>query len=139
MSTLTDVDGTGEINMPITSDEIISLLCGFLNTGHNSLHTEPQEKAWAGPLSGFSRGDDPLYAEIKSDIGSFFTGHRRIFSRLLIRSPRCPWIISRSSVGSFPKPRRRKPIGAGRESFPRRVGPDPETSARTPTSGWHVI
>ena len=38
----------------------------------NSLRNEAKERAWAEPLVGFSRGDDPLYQEFKRHIGSFY-------------------------------------------------------------------
>ena len=39
------------------------------------------EPAWAQPLLGFSRGDDPLYAEFKRDIGPFYWTPQDAFSR----------------------------------------------------------
>ncbi len=41
------------------------------NAATNSLHLETKEKAWDEPLVGFSRGDDPIYAQYKENIGPF--------------------------------------------------------------------
>ncbi|WP_298039034.1 4Fe-4S ferredoxin [uncultured Desulfuromonas sp.] len=37
----------------------------------NTLGDDSGEPSWGPPLVGFSRGDDPLYAQFKSDIGPF--------------------------------------------------------------------
>ena len=37
----------------------------------NTLKTPANDKAWAQPLVGFSRGDDPLYASYKEHVGPF--------------------------------------------------------------------
>ena len=44
----------------------------FVASGENSLRNEENEIAWGEPLVGFSRGDDPLYAQLKSMIGGFY-------------------------------------------------------------------
>jgi epoxyqueuosine reductase len=38
----------------------------------NAMWEGGAERMWAEPLVGFSRGDDPLYQQIKEDIGSFY-------------------------------------------------------------------
>jgi epoxyqueuosine reductase len=43
-----------------------------LESSDNSLRDETNEKAWDKPLIGFSSGNDPLYPQLKEDIGSFF-------------------------------------------------------------------
>jgi epoxyqueuosine reductase QueG len=43
----------------------------FFKSGENTLRNENSEPAWAEPLIGFSRGDDPLYEQLKSMIGQF--------------------------------------------------------------------
>ena len=42
-----------------------------LQSPQNSLQNAQKEKAWAGPLVGFSRGDDPLYQAYKEHVGPF--------------------------------------------------------------------
>jgi epoxyqueuosine reductase len=42
------------------------------NSPENCLNNGGDEPAWDTPLVGFSRGDDPLYEEIKASIGSFY-------------------------------------------------------------------
>jgi len=45
----------------------------FINTSpDNTLKDQENERAWADPLVGFSRGDDPLYEDFKSMIGDFY-------------------------------------------------------------------
>lgn len=45
---------------------------GFVKSPQNSLRNEANEPAWETPLVAFSRGDDPLYDEIKASIGPFY-------------------------------------------------------------------
>jgi epoxyqueuosine reductase len=45
---------------------------GFVKSPENSLHNEANEPAWETPLVAFSRGDDPLYDQIKASIGPFY-------------------------------------------------------------------
>jgi epoxyqueuosine reductase QueG len=45
---------------------------GFAKSPENTLRNEANEPAWETPLVAFSRGDDPLYDEIKASIGSFY-------------------------------------------------------------------
>ena len=41
------------------------------NSPANTLKNPANDKAWADPLVGFSRGDDPLYASYKKHVGPF--------------------------------------------------------------------
>jgi epoxyqueuosine reductase len=49
------------------------------NSPENSLRNGENEPAWDAPLVGFSRGDDPLYAQIKESVGSFYCTPLDIF------------------------------------------------------------
>jgi len=51
----------------------------FVASKENSLKNASDDPAWGKPLVGFSRGDDPIYAEMKSDIGDFFMTPYEIF------------------------------------------------------------
>lgn len=54
----------------------------FINKSpENSLKNEKNEKAWADPIVGFSRGDDPLYQFYKEDIGAFYWTPLEIFNK----------------------------------------------------------
>ncbi len=44
----------------------------FAKSSDNSLRTNGNEPAWDTPLVGFSRGDDPVYEDIKAAIGPFY-------------------------------------------------------------------
>ena len=45
----------------------------------NTLKNQDNERAWADPLLGFSRGDDPLYEDFKATIGDFYWTPLEIF------------------------------------------------------------
>jgi epoxyqueuosine reductase len=47
----------------------------------NCLRSGEREKAWADPLVGFSRGEDPLYEGFKDHVGSFHWTPVEIFNR----------------------------------------------------------
>jgi len=54
----------------------------FVNgSPENSLKNETNDRAWADPLVGFSRGDDPLYHAFKDHIGSFYWTPLEIFTK----------------------------------------------------------
>ena len=53
----------------------------FINESpENTLQNEENERAWADPLVGYSRGDDPLYQEYKEKIGAFYWTPTEIFN-----------------------------------------------------------
>jgi ferredoxin len=53
----------------------------YTASSENSLRFEGvHEPAWAEPLIGFSRGDDPLYPKFKEDIGPFHWTPQEIFA-----------------------------------------------------------
>ena len=56
---------------------IIKTFC--LKSPENSLKSETNEKAWDEPLVGFSNGSDPLYLQLKEDIGLFYWTPIEIF------------------------------------------------------------
>jgi len=63
------------------SDWLETTIKDFINKSpENTLQNEENEKAWADPLVGFSRGDDPLYQEYKEKIGAFYWTPSEIFN-----------------------------------------------------------
>jgi epoxyqueuosine reductase QueG len=54
---------------------------GFVASKENSLKNASNDPAWGKPLIGFSRGDDPIYAQMKEDIGPFFMTPHEIFTK----------------------------------------------------------
>ncbi len=50
-----------------------------LHSPQNSLQNAAKERAWADPLVGFSRGDDPLYLAYKNHVGPFHWTPLEIF------------------------------------------------------------
>lgn len=62
---------------------VCALIEDFLNTpGENNLLEDSDERAWADPLVGFSRGDDPLFMEFKKHVGPFHWTPVDIFSKI---------------------------------------------------------
>lgn len=60
----------------------------------NSLKNAVGEAAWAEPLVGFSRGDDPLYEQFKDDIGDFFWTPAEIYRETFHGAPQGLTVIS---------------------------------------------
>ncbi len=58
--------------MAATKQLILSQIDEYLSSPRNTLQTVYGEKAWDDALVGFSSGADPLYEQLKSDIGSFY-------------------------------------------------------------------
>jgi ferredoxin len=65
--------------MGTSSEWIEEAIKSFARSPDNSLYMESGEPAWGEPLVGFSRGSDPLYAELKTMIGSFYWEPAEIF------------------------------------------------------------
>ncbi len=62
--------GSDQIKNPANWTE--NTIRDFINKSpENTLKNAKNEKAWADPLVGFSRGDDPLYQEYKKYVGPF--------------------------------------------------------------------
>jgi epoxyqueuosine reductase len=61
---------------------------------NNTLGAEPHERAWAEPLVGFSRGDDPLYEQFKKDIGPFYLTPGEIYNRTFPERPVRPEFLT---------------------------------------------
>ena len=57
------------------------------NSPENSMKNEENERAFDEPLVGFSNGADPLYEELKKDIGSPFMTPVEIFREAFPDSP----------------------------------------------------
>ena len=54
----------------------------FINSSpENSLRNERNDRVWADPLVGFSRGDDPFYHAFKDHIGPFYWTPLEIFTK----------------------------------------------------------
>ena len=51
---------------------IESLIQDFCASAQNSLQMTTGEPAWAEPQIAYARGDDPLFAQLKNDIGPFY-------------------------------------------------------------------
>ncbi|MFH1078720.1 MAG: epoxyqueuosine reductase [Pseudomonadota bacterium] len=64
------------------------------HTPENSLKNETGEPAWDEPLTGFFRGNDPLYKIFKNDIGEFFWTPAEIFRKTFHTEPQGLTVIS---------------------------------------------
>jgi epoxyqueuosine reductase len=78
----------------------------FIHTSpDNTLKNQENERAWADPLVGFSRGDDPLYEEFKRMIGDFYWTPIEIFRMTFPEVPAQPdqmtiisWILPQTNI-----------------------------------------
>jgi len=58
-----------------------SIIKDFINeSAENTLKNPANEKAWADPLVGFSRGDDPIYQSYKEHVGPFHLTPLELFN-----------------------------------------------------------
>jgi ferredoxin len=60
---------------------LTSIVRAYCAGAENSLQGEPPEAAWAEPLVGFSRGDDPLYEQYKEVVGPFHWTPLEVYTR----------------------------------------------------------
>jgi hypothetical protein len=114
--------------MPASGQIIISAINEFLSSPHNSLQTISGEKAWEEALIGFSSGGDPLYQQLKSDIGSFYWTPLEIFSLSFPEIPVQPedltvisWVLPQTAATREDQ-RRQKKFPAERWSRSRNFG-----------------
>ena len=71
------------------------IIKGFImRSPENSLQREEFEPAWSEPLVGFAGGNDPLFQEIKQDIGDFYWTPADIFRETFQRVPEHLTVIS---------------------------------------------
>jgi epoxyqueuosine reductase len=63
------------------ADWIKNAVRDFAASAENSMGGREHEPAWGEPLTGFSRGDDPLYLQFKRDIGFFYWTPLEIFEK----------------------------------------------------------
>jgi epoxyqueuosine reductase len=63
------------------ADWIHNAVRKFTASAENSMGGGEHEPAWGEPLTGFSRGDDPLYLRFKDDIGDFYWTPLEIFEK----------------------------------------------------------
>jgi epoxyqueuosine reductase len=58
-----------------------AIIRDFINTStENTIKNRENDRAWADPLVGFSRGDDPIYGEFREMIGDFYWTPLEIFN-----------------------------------------------------------
>jgi hypothetical protein len=60
---------------------ITSIVRAFCDTAENDLQAGVPERAWANPLVGFSRGNDPLFGQYKEYVGPFHWTPAEAFSQ----------------------------------------------------------
>ena len=62
----------GDLKKKNPAQWIESIIKDFINRSpENTLKNPANDKAWADPLVGFSRGDDPIYQSYKEHVGPF--------------------------------------------------------------------
>lgn len=101
--------------MPAFEKFIISTINNFLSSSANSLQNDSGEKAWDEALVGFSSGSDPLYQDLKSDIGMFYWTPLEIFSLSFPESPAQPeeltvisWVLPQTTATREDQRRQKK-------------------------------
>ncbi len=61
---------------------VVEIIKQFIKESpENTLKNTKNDKAWAEPLVGFSRGDDSIYDTFKADIGDYYWTPGEIFSK----------------------------------------------------------
>lgn len=60
---------------------LTEIIVNFVRSPENSIRNAENDPAWAEPLVGLSRGDDPIFQFFKEDIGSFYWTPLEIFKR----------------------------------------------------------
>jgi hypothetical protein len=95
----------------------------FVASSQNSLRNNCDEPAWGEPLIGFSRGDDPLYSQLKAMIGDFYWTPETIFRLTFPEDPADPsklsvisWVLPQTEAT---KADNRKEIAIGCERWVR--------------------
>jgi epoxyqueuosine reductase QueG len=58
---------------------IEKIICDFCASPANSLQNDTGEPAWGNALVAYARGDDPLFDQLREDIGSFYWTPREAF------------------------------------------------------------
>jgi epoxyqueuosine reductase len=53
----------------------------FIASDQNKLKNKEDDPAWDKPLVGFSRGDDPIFTQLKQDIGTFYLTPVELFAK----------------------------------------------------------
>jgi epoxyqueuosine reductase QueG len=54
----------------------------FIQSSENTLGNSTNDKAFARPIVGYARGDDPIFEELKRDIGPFYLTPRETFEKV---------------------------------------------------------
>jgi epoxyqueuosine reductase len=67
--------------MKDTATWIKRIIQDFIQSPANTLRNPENDPAWAGPLVGFCRGDDPLFADFKRYVGAFHWTPLEIFHK----------------------------------------------------------
>ncbi|MCK9362685.1 MAG: epoxyqueuosine reductase [Syntrophales bacterium] len=101
----------------------------YAASAENSMQFEDSnEPAWAEPLVGFSRGDDPLYQQFKDDIGPFHWTPQEIFAATFPGLQAAPgeltvvsWILPQTEMTRLDN-RREKAVSAERWARSRKYG-----------------
>ena len=61
---------------------IRGLIEDFIESSENTLGNSANDKAFAAPIVGYTRGDDPIFEEFKRDIGAFYLTPLEAFEKV---------------------------------------------------------
>jgi epoxyqueuosine reductase QueG len=68
-------------SLPDPAAWVAGIINSFCDSGENTLQNQDNERAWAAPLVGFSRGDDPLFEQYKEYVGPFHWTPAELFAQ----------------------------------------------------------
>jgi len=133
--------GTGK-QQAVTAESIQGAIHAYAAGGENRLRPEGNESAWEDPLVGFSRGDDPLYEQMKEDIGDFLWTPAEIFNATFPGQPASAeeltvisWILPQTRQ-TREEHREAKNVPADRWALSRQYGEVFNTRLRDHLTAW---
>jgi epoxyqueuosine reductase len=61
---------------------IKGLIEDFIQSTENTIENSAKDKVFVKPVVGFARGDDPIFGELKRDIGAFYMTPEEVFNKV---------------------------------------------------------
>ncbi len=107
---------------------IVSIIQSYALLPENTLKNQSEEPAWETPVVGFSRGDDPLWEQLKRDIGPFYWTPIEIYRQTFLEDDAEPedltviaWILPQTET-TKKESRKRKRFPSERWARSRKFG-----------------
>jgi epoxyqueuosine reductase QueG len=61
---------------------IRGIVKNFIESSENTMENSANDKVFEGPITGYARGDDPIFEEFKKDIGAFYLTPLEAFEKV---------------------------------------------------------